>query len=437
MAEHYGDHPSVIGWQIDNEFGERCYCPTCAEKFHIWLRSRYESIDDLNQKWGTIFWSHCYNDWTEIPIPLKTGRSPNPGLALDYYRFCTDSYISFQQLQIAILRNYSQNKVITHNLMGFNYDKLNYFDFARDLDVVGFDSYPRSQWSFSDKVDPSLLALNYSTMRGLKQKNFWMLEQQAGSGGWEMISVTPRPGELRLWAYQAIAHGADAVLFFRWRTARFGIEQYWHGLLDHDAYPSRRYKEIKQMGREIKQIGEQIVESRVKSRIAMLLSYDSRFAFQIQPNHPGFSYEDHFHQVYSSFYRRNISVDITAPNADLSAYDLIVAPSLHLLNQADADNLMRYVSGGGILLVTQRTGVKDEFNAVVNQRLPGLLAKVCGVEVEEYDSLHTNMHNSIKLNLPELDCTEEFTVGVLCDILRPTTSSVVAHYTQVITADLR
>jgi beta-galactosidase len=314
--------------------------------------------------------------------------------------------------------------------MGFNYDKLNYFDFARDLDVVGFDSYPRSQWSFSDKVDPSLLALNYSTMRGLKQKNFWMLEQQAGSGGWEMISVTPRPGELRLWAYQAIAHGADAVLFFRWRTARFGIEQYWHGLLDHDAYPSRRYQEIKQMGREIKQIGEQIVESRVKSRIAMLLSYDSRFAFQIQPNHPGFSYEDHFHQVYSSFYRRNISVDIAAPNADLSAYDLIVAPSLHLLNQADADNLMRYVSGGGILLVTQRTGVKDESNAVVNQRLPGLLAKVCGVEVEEYDSLHTYMHNSIKLNLPELDCTEELTVGVLCDILRPTTSSVVAHYTQ-------
>ncbi len=428
MAEHYGNHPAVIGWQIDNELGERCYCPICAGKFQTWLRSRYEALDDLNQNWGTIFWSHQYNDWSEIPIPLKSGGSPNPGLALDYYRFCSDSYISFQKAQIDIIKELSQNRLVTHNLMGFKYDKLNYFDFVRELDLVGYDNYPRSQWSFSDTVDPSELALSFATMRGLKQKNFWVLEQQAGSGGWEMISVPPRPGELRLWAYQAIAHGADAILFFRWRTARYGTEQYWHGLLDHDAHACRRYQEIKQLGQEIKISGQQIAGSRVKSRVALLLSYDSRFAFQIQPNHPCFSYDEHFHQVYRSFYRRNISIDVLSPSADLAAYKLVVAPSLHLITEAQASNLTRYVSQGGVLVVTQRSGVKDETNAVVNQRLPGLLAEVCGVEVEEYDSLHPNMRNSIKLISPEFAGQSEYDVGVLCDILRPTTSSTVACY---------
>jgi beta-galactosidase len=274
------------------------------------------------------------------------------------------------------------------------------------------------------------MALSLDTMRGLKSKNIWIMEQQAGQGGWEMLSVSPRPGELRLWAYQSIAHGADAIVFFRWRTARFGTEQYWHGLLDHDARPSRRYEEIKRMGGEIKQIGDAIWGAQKKSQVAMLLSYDSRFAFQIQPNNPRFHYPEHFHQIYRAFYQQHASIDIAAPHADLSSYKLVIAPALHLVTEAVAENLKQYVQAGGTLIVTQRTGVKDESNAVINQRLPGLLAEICGIEVEEYDSLSSQMQNDIEFTIPELADTSCVTVRILCDILKPISATVVARYRQ-------
>jgi beta-galactosidase len=430
MAEHYAGHPAVIGWQIDNEFGDRCYCPICVEAFQHWLRSKHEDLDELNQKWGTIFWSHVYNDWAEIPVPLTTGGSPNPGLALDFYRFSSDSYVAYQQLQIDILREKCPHHFITHNLMGFGYDQLNYFDLARNLDLVTWDNYRRYQWRMQAEVDPGEAALAHDTMRGLKHQNFWVMEQQAGPGGWEFVSVAPRQGELSLWAYQSIAHGADGIIFFRWRTARFGVEEYWHGLLDHDGYLSRRYQEIKQMGAEIKKIGGQIYGSVVKSAVAMMLPYDSRFAFQIQANNPQFDYPHHFYQLYQALHRRHVAVDIVSPTDDLSGYKLVVAPALHLVTETVAKNLERFVQAGGVLVVTPRTGVKDEANAVVNQRLPGLLAELGGVEVEEYDSLVAKMSNELEFTLSELAANAPVPTGVWCDILKPNNATVVARYTQ-------
>ena len=430
MAEHYAEHPAVIGWQIDNEFGDRCYCPVCIQSFQTWLRRRYGELDILNQKWGTAFWSHTYTDWGEIPLPLTTGDSPNPGLALDFFRFSSDSYVAYQQMQIDILREKCPGHLITHNFMGFKYDRINYFDLARSLDFAALNHYQRTQWGMQADVDPSLAALTADTTRGLKSHNFWMTEQQAGSGGWEIVSVSPRPGELRLWAYQSIAHGADAIIFFRWRTARFGTEQYWHGLLDHDARPSRRYEEIKLMGAEIRKAGEHIYGSAIKPAVAMILSYDSRFAFQIQANNPQFSYPQHFHRFYRALYDRHVAIDIVTPTADLSAYKLVVAPALHVVSDAATDNLKRFVEAGGVLVITQRSGVKDEANAVVNQRLPGLLAEVCGVEVDEYDSLGADVHNELEFALSELASSSPIFVGVWCDVLKPSGAAVVARYTQ-------
>jgi beta-galactosidase len=430
MAEHYAGHLSVIGWQIDNEFGDRCYCSICTRAFQNWLRRRYGSLDELNEKWGTIFWSHVYTDWDQIPPPLATGGSPNPGLALDFFRFSSDSYVAYQRMQVDILREKCPNHSITHNFMGFKYDRINYFDLAQDLDFVSWNNYQRMQWTMHAMVDPSHGALAADAMHGLKGQNFWVMEQQSGSGGWEIVSVAPRPGELRLWAYQTVAHGADAVIFFRWRTARFGTEQYWHGLLDHDAHPSRRYEEIKRMGAEIRKAGEPIYGSTVKPAVAMVLSYDSRFTFQIQGNNPQFSYPDHFHQFYRALYHRHVPIDIVAPTADLSTYKLVVAPALHVVSDAATENLKGFVEAGGVLVVTQRSGVKDEANAVVNQRLPGLLAELCGVEVEEYDSLSADMHNELEFALPELASRSPAPVSTWCDVLKPNGATAVARYTQ-------
>ncbi len=279
MAEQYKDHPAVIGWQIDNEFGDRCYCDLCTHDFRRWLRRRYGTLEKLNKKWGTVFWSHIYNDWSEIPAPRTTGHSPNPGLGLDFARFASDSYVAYQKMQVDILRQKCPNHFITHNFMGFKYNFINYFDLARELDFVSWDIYWRTQWNMEAATDPTSAAIGHDAMRGLKNQNFWVMEQQSGSGGWEYVSVSPRPGELRLWAYQSIAHGADGIVFFRWRTNRYGTEQYWHGLLDHHGLAGRRYEEIKRMSGEVKKLSDRVYGSFVKPAMAMINCYDSRFAF--------------------------------------------------------------------------------------------------------------------------------------------------------------
>lgn len=429
MAEHYNSNPAVIGWQTDNEFGDRCYCPVCRAGFQDWLKKRYGTLDELNMRCGTIFWSQTYSDWCQIPLPLTNlGAPPNPSLALDFKRFVSDTYVSFQQEQIDILRSKCLSHFITHDMMGFEYDGLDYFDLAKPLDFVSWNNYPISIWH-KWAYTPASPALSHAAMRGLKNKNFWVMEQQAGQTGWQTVSVTPRPGVLRLWVYQSIAHGADGVVFFRWRTARFGAEQYWHGLLEHDGRAGRRYNEIKQIGAELNQVGEQICGAETKSRVAILQSYDARFAFQVQGNGDGFGYEKHLAQIYTALWKRNVGVDVISPTAELSKYDLVIAPTLHVLTDDIAANLRDYVRAGGTLVVTPRTGVKDIANVVVNQPLPGLLVDIFGVIVDEYDAITPELPQAITFDVDEL-AGQMLPVQIWCDILAPQGAEVIARYAQ-------
>ena len=428
LAEHYQDHPSVIGWQVDNEFGDRCYCGVCRERFQGWLREKYETLDVLNEAWGTVFWSHVYSDWSQIPVPLSTAPSHNPGLALDFKRFASDVYVKYQRLQLGILRERCSEHFVTHNFMGFGYNQLNYFDLAKDLDLVTWDNYPRGFWDLKEEVNASDLALGHATMRGLKDQNFWLMEQQSGPGGWDIVSVTPRPGELRLWAYQAIAHGADGMIFFRWRTARFGAEEYWHGLLNHDGTPGRRFEEIKEVGLELKRIGDEILDSKVDAEIAMLLDYDTRFAFQVQANNPNFSYPAHFATIYEAFHRLNVPIDIVPPDADFSHYKLVIAPALYVLPEALAERLKAFTEAGGVLVTTLRSGVKDETNAVVDLPLPGLLAELCGVTIQDYDSLPEGAGQGLTFT-DGITPVGDAQADIWCDVLIPQRAEVVARYT--------
>jgi beta-galactosidase len=429
MAEHFSGHPAIIGWQTDNELSGHCFCPICRARFQDWLRERYGSLGKVNAAWGTAFWSHLYTEWSQIPLPLETGGVANPGLELDYRRFMSDAYVWFQQEQVDILRRICPDHFVTHNLMGFGFDQINYFDLARPLDLVAWDNYPRTCWYLNQGVDGVRSALGHDTMRGLKGKGFWMMEQQAGSGGWQTVGMTPRPGEMRLWTYQALAHGAEGVVYFRWRTARYGTEQYWHGMLDHHGQPRRRYRELQGLGAELERIGAATVEAESRSQVAIVLSYDTRFAFHIQPNHADLSYADLLASYYAALHRRNVSVDIVPPTGDLSGYRLVVAPALHVLDQETADNLRRYVENGGMLLTTARSGVKDEANAVVNLPLPGLLADICGVEVDEYDVLPGEIDLPLALELPGVGTDAPAVHARLwCDVLAPTGAQVLARY---------
>jgi beta-galactosidase len=427
LADHYAEHPAVIGWQIDNELNGRCYCSTCQINFQHWLKNRYGTLKALNAAWGTAFWSHVYTEWSQIPVPLETGGVPNPGLDLDFRRFMSDTFACFQQEQVDILRQTCPTRFITHNFMGFGFDQINYFDLAKSLDFVSWDNYPLTGWHLAREADPAYLALGHDTTRGFKGKPFWVMEQQSGSGGWQTVGVTPRPGEMRLWTYQAIAHGADAIVYFRWRTARFGTEQYWHGVLDHHGKPGRRYEELKAIGAELKLAGDRFIGAENRNRVAMILSYDTRWAFQNQPNHKDFNYSAFFTSYYKALHSRNIGVDIVPPNADLSRYRLVIAPALYVLPQETADHLRSFVQNGGMLITTARTGVKDESNAVVNSFLPGLLADVCGVEVDEYDVQPSDLTVPLELALPGRT-TQSARARLWFDVLRTTTSQAIGTY---------
>jgi beta-galactosidase len=389
LAERYGADERVVAWQIDNEFGERCYCPRCEVAFREWLKERYGSLYRLNASWGTAFWSHTYSSWDHIrvppagDVPLPEGfmrASPSPAHALDYFRFASDSFVRYQRLQFEEIRR-SSDLPITHNLRGFGFKELDYQKLAADLDFLAWDNYPllsaRNGW-----LEP---ALNCDAIRGLKDVPFWVMEQQVGPLGWETIR-TPRRGQMRLHTYQMVAHGAEVVSYFRWRSARFGIEQHWYGVLDHDGRPNRRLRELGELARELEQVDGLLVETVPDAQAAVVYDYDARFALELQPTNPALAHLDALRAHYGALKRQGVEVELRAPTADLSAYRLVAAPSLYVVDEDVAAALRAYVERGGLLVLGPRSGFKDRANAVPEGPLPAWLDELAGLEVSDIAS---------------------------------------------------
>ena len=395
MAEHYAQAPNVIGWQTDNEFGNPvCYCDTCTAAFHDWLRARYGALDELNRAWGTFFWGHCFGEWAEIPLPDNEGTH-NPSLCLDWRRFYSWLNVRFQADQVRILRQVCPQHLVTHNFMGL-FSELNYYDLARDLDFVSWDNYP--VWGPPEFHHDAGAAAD--VMRGLKRRNFWIMEQTAGPGGWGVFGRNPRPGEIRQIAYQQLAHGADAQIWFRWDTCTAGREQYWHGLIGHDSRPLRRYREAAQVAREYHLLAPELDGTTIRTPVAMIYDYESIWAFQIQPAYGGPAWEPlhgaaHYHNAIRRFHRAltraGVNVDMIRPDQDMSQYKVVFAPHLYLLPDAVAQRLIAFVRAGGVLVADCRTGVKDETSLCHARTLPGLLSEALGIAIEEYEALGTEI----------------------------------------------
>jgi beta-galactosidase len=389
LAERYGGDERVGAWQIDNEFGERCYCPRCEAAFRHWLEERYGSLERLNESWGTAFWSHTYRSWDHIPlpaagdVPLPDGfmqASPSPAHALDYRRFASDSFVLYQRLQVEEIRRHS-DAPITHNMRSFRFKELDFQDLARDLDFLAWDNYPLLNAS-DGWLEP---ALNCDAIRGLKDVPFWVMEQQVGPLGWETIR-TPRRGQMRLHTYQMLAHGAEVVCYFRWRSARFGAEQHWYGVLDHDGRQNRRLTELSELAQELERVDGLLAGTVPAAQAAVIYDYDARFALEIQPTNPALAHVDALRAHYGALKRLGVGVDLLAPSTDLSSYRLVVAPSLYVIDEALAAGLRSYVEGGGLLVLGPRSAFKDRTNAVPDRPLPAWLDELAALEVSDIAS---------------------------------------------------
>ncbi len=422
MADHYADAPNVIGWQTDNEFGHpTCYCDTCRGAFQDAMRAKYGTLDELNRAWGTHFWGHCYGTWGEIQLPVDN-NTHNPSLGLDFLRFNSWLTVRFQADQVHILREKCPGHFITHNFMGL-FSDLNYYDLAEELDHVSWDNYP--VWGKPTISYDAAMAAD--VMRGLKQKNFWIMEQTAGPGGWSSFGRNPRPGEIRKIAYQQLAHGADGQVWFRWRTCTAGREQYWHGLLGHDGKPLRRYQEAAQTAREYHALADELAGTTVKTDVAMIYDYESIWALRIQPGYAANTFHAALQRYYQALFQAGVNVDMVPPTADLSGYRLVIAPDLYVLPDAVAARLNDYVAAGGVLLTDCRTGVKTETNLCHDRTLPGLLSQALGIVIEEYDALPDDVQHPV---IGRDEIAGEYTAIHYTDWVTPTGAQSLADYEQ-------
>lgn len=381
MARRFGPHPHVIGWQIDNEYNRVCYCETCRAAFQQFLKEKYGTLENLNARWTTAYWSQTYSAWEQIPIPVGPH---NPGLMLEFRRFVSASYRRFQKLQLDALRPHLKpSDWVTHNFMGW-FGGFDHYELSADLDLASWDWYIGSGHN-----DPLVKGASHDLTRGFKRRNFWLMETQPGSVNWAGINNALYLGEAHAMAWHAVAHGAEAVLYWQWRSALGGQEQYHGTLVDPSGRPRPFYQEVQWLGREFAAVSDLLAGSEVRAAVAMLNDYDSRWSLEAQRHHRDFDYVEHFVHYYVPLAARNVNVDILHADQPLDGYRLVIAPALAVMNEQRVRHLMDFVASGGCLVLTIRTGVKDEYNALLPSRPPGPLANLAGVEVEDYYALET------------------------------------------------
>ncbi|MEV5026929.1 beta-galactosidase [Paenibacillus sp. LPE1-1-1.1] len=397
MAEHYKNHPAVIGWQIDNEFNceiSEFYAPADHDAFRVWLQEKYGTLDKLNEAWGTVFWSQTYTDWEQVflPRPTPAKKQPNPHQALDEKRFISDNTISYAKVQSDILREVAPDHWVTTNGLFGHLDSHRMNDEL--LDFFSYDSYPQFSTIYYDKNEENPLAdRGWSQTLGAVRSispNFAIMEQQSGPGGWvnRMDMPSPKPGQMRLWTYQSIAHGANMVLYFRWRTATFGNEIYWHGINDYHNRPNRRVREAGQIGAELAQAGNRIANTRFKAEIALLRDYDNEWDGEYDVWHGPFSWQSG-KSWFKALNHRHIPSDTLYVRSgttieDLKRYKVLVYPHPAIMRDETAALLEQYTREGGIIIFGCRTGYKDEHGHCYMRPFPGAAAGLCGISVEEF-----------------------------------------------------
>ncbi|MDR0668735.1 MAG: beta-galactosidase [Treponema sp.] len=425
MAKRYGRHPALVLWHVANEYGTYCYCDTCQARFRVWLRNRYGGIAELNERWNTSFWGRTVYSFDEIMLPteLNDDYRFNPAAQLDYTRFVSDSTAECFLNEYRVLKRYSPEIPVTSNISGY-IKKLDQFEMVRHMDSAGWDNYPHP------RDESGFIAFKHDIMRGLKGgQSYLLMEQSPNQQNWQPYNRLKRPGEVRLLSYQALAHGADSVLFFQMRQSAAGQEKFHGALISHAGHENTRvFRECARLGGELQKLGGRFVGSRISARVGLLFDWNNWWALE---NSSGPSRDIDYLKTaaayYKALFRGNIAVDVLPYTADLGGYDLVLAPMLYMIRGDIVRRLEAFVKNGGTLVSTVMSGLVDENDRCVFGEYPGPLKDLLGIWVEETDALFPDESNTL-LTRGWRNLKAEYQCGQLCDCIHLRGAEAAAVY---------
>lgn len=431
LAERYSNHPGIIGWHISNEYGGSCHCPLCQVAFRDWLKSKYKTLDNLNESWWTSFWSHTYTDWSQIESPAPHGEQGLHGLNLDWKRFSTYQTIDFFKLEIEPLKHANSNLPITTNFMGTYYG-LDYWKFAKEVDVISWDNYPCWHNETDDISLASQTSMLHDLARSLKGgKPFMLMESTPSATNWQNISKLKKPKMHLLSSLQAVAHGSDTVQYFQWRKSRGSSEKFHGAVVDHCGHENTRvFSDVTDVGTTLMELDE-VLGTSVEPDVAIIFDWENWWAVDDAegPRNCGIKYKETIDQQYKFFWKNGVPVDIISMDCDFSKYKLVVAPMLYMVRPNASGRLEDFVNNGGTLVSTYWSGIVDENDLCFLGGFPGPLRKVLGIWSEEIDSLTDDQYNSIVFNkFNTLNLTGEFKSVELCDLIHVETAITLGVY---------
>ncbi len=411
VAERYGEHPAVIGWQTDNELCCHDTALSGSESarlgFQTWCRDTYGDIDTLNTEWGTVFWSMEYRDFAEIELPLYAVTECSPAHQLAFRRYASDAVVHFHNRQVDIIRQHAPGRFVTHNFIPPVDTGVDNHALAAALDFPSYDNYPLGRsdlkfrhWApdrFRDIMrtgHPDFSAYTFDEVRGLRGKGFWVMEQQPGPVNWADANPRPLPGMVRLWTWEAIAHGADVVSYFRWRQAPFAQEQMHAGLRRPDDSPSETWDEIRSTIEEIRELGI-MQEPLQPASVAMVSDAHGYWLSDIEQQNTAIEFEDVQFDVYRALRDLGINIDVVSPESDLSAYDLVIAPCLPVVGSSFVEQAQS-VSAHFVFL--PRCGSKtDQYNQPATLP-PGALQTLIPIKVSSVETLRPDCAESLEFD---------------------------------------
>lgn len=424
LAERYGKRKCIVGWHISNEYGGECYCDQCEKAFRLWLQKKYGTIENVNKAWNCAFWGHTFYDWDEIVLPnllsehFEENRTTFQGISLDYRRFNSQGMLECFKAEYDAIKSVIPDAKITTNLMGF-YKPLDYQMWAKSMDFISWDNYPSNQ-------DPySRIAMGHDLMRGLKGgQPFALMEQTPSVTNWLEYNALKRPGVMRLWSYQAVAHGADTVMFFQMRRSIGACEKYHGAIIDHVGTENTRvFREAAALGGELKALGDRTLGAVCKASAAIVVDWDNWWAIEYSAGPScDLKYLDEVFLYYRALEEQNYAVDIIGTEDDLSKYGVVIAPILYMTKDGYDEKIRSFVKEGGTFITTFFSGFVDEHDLVITGGYPGRLRDILGIWVEECDALPSDAANRFTHE------GKEYPAKLLCDIMHLEGAKMLASY---------